>query len=82
MHQRGIIHLLPLFLVFLLAIGVLVVSVGGKNNITDRVQRVVFNKTPEPASVALTTSYENPFDSGSQYVNPFSTYKNPFDLVE
>lgn len=30
------------------------------------------------ASVDLKTTYNNPFDKDSQYVNPFQKYKNPF----
>lgn len=42
-----------------------------------------YNKRLEQAaaepSVVLTAEYENPFDKKTQYTNPFSTYKNPFD---
>lgn len=34
----------------------------------------LFNKP----SVALKTTYENPFKKETQYVNPFQKYKNPF----
>lgn len=30
-------------------------------------------------NVELQTEYKNPFSKESQYVNPFSQYKNPFD---
>jgi len=36
------------------------------------------NKTKEP-TVSLTKEYNNPFDTKTQYTNPFSNYKNPFD---
>lgn len=35
------------------------------------------NKTQ--STVSLTKEYSNPFDTKTQYVNPFSDYKNPFD---
>lgn len=35
-------------------------------------------KTKEP-TVTLTKDYDNPFDKSTQYTNPFSEYKNPFD---
>lgn len=39
-------------------------------------------KTPQASkepTVSLTKDYDNPFDKSTQYVNPFSEYKNPFD---
>lgn len=39
-------------------------------------------KTSAPSKgtkVQLKTEYSNPFDKKTQYVNPFSSYKNPFD---
>ena len=30
-------------------------------------------------TVSLTKEYNNPFEKSTQYVNPFSDYKNPFD---
>lgn len=35
-------------------------------------------KAKEP-TVTLTKDYDNPFDKSTQYTNPFSEYKNPFD---
>jgi len=31
-----------------------------------------------PSSVEIKTTYKNPFDKGTQYVNPFEKNKNPF----
>lgn len=36
-------------------------------------------KEPE---VVVNTEYQNPFDKNTQYVNPFSQYKNPFDSLK
>lgn len=40
----------------------------------------------QPASIKTTvplkTEYQNPFDKDAQYVNPFSSYKNPFDQLK
>ena len=33
---------------------------------------------PQPPKVALQTTYENPFDKETQFVNPFQENKNPF----
>jgi len=37
------------------------------------------NKETKEPTVSLTKEYDNPFDKNTQYVNPFSEYKNPFD---
>lgn len=37
------------------------------------------SQNAEVLSVALKTEYSNPFDKETQYVNPFSSKKNPFD---
>lgn len=75
--QRGIVHLLPLFLgvVVVAALGYLVIFKG-----------VVKNPLPglikTQTSVEPTATYENPLDKSSQYVNPFSEFKNPFDALK
>ena len=38
--------------------------------------------TGKNSAVAPQTDYENPFNKDSQYVNPFSEYKNPFDSLK
>lgn len=35
----------------------------------------LFKKGPK---VEVKTTYKNPFDKSTQYVNPFEKYKNPF----
>lgn len=37
---------------------------------------------PQQSNVSLKTDYKNPFDKDTQYVNPFSQYKNPFDSLK
>ena len=39
-------------------------------------------KTTETSTIKLQTAYNNPFDKSTSYVNPFSSYKNPFDNIE
>ena len=36
----------------------------------------------QKATVSLQTRYDNPFDKNTQYANPFSQYKNPFDTAK
>ena len=43
---------------------------------------VVKNPFSKELKVPLTEVYQNPFDQNTQYVNPFSEYKNPFDYLE
>lgn len=40
------------------------------------------SQAPEQSTVDLETKYDNPFDTKTQYVNPFSSYKNPFDTLK
>ncbi|MBI2621866.1 MAG: hypothetical protein HYW63_04470 [Candidatus Levybacteria bacterium] len=34
------------------------------------------------SEIAPKTTYSNPFDKSTQYVNPFFSYKNPFDNLK
>ena len=43
---------------------------------------VIKNPFSKELRVPLHAVYENPFDKETQYVNPFSEYKNPFDYLE
>lgn len=36
----------------------------------------------EVLAVELKNEYDNPFDKSAQYVNPFSSRKNPFDSMK
>ena len=77
--NKGFIHPIPLLLMVLVAglgIGYFLISKG-------------FVKNPAPSlikiptsSVELAADYKNPLDKSSQYVNPFSEFKNPFDSLQ
>ncbi len=41
-----------------------------------------FTLQSEVLAVELQKEYNNPFDKSAQYVNPFSTSKNPFDSMK
>lgn len=78
MHQKGIIALgVPVFIFLTLAIVLILVSLGVIKNPLKSL--VPTNKEP---TVSLQTKYENPFDPNAQYVNPFNSYKNPFDNLK
>lgn len=40
------------------------------------------NQSSDAVTVALKRDYQNPLDKDAQYVNPFSSYKNPFDNLK
>lgn len=71
MSQKGNIALIPLMLILLLIAAYLIYS---KTNLSQRSSSVT---TIQPQS-----SYQNPFDKTTQYTNPFSQYKNPFDNLQ
>lgn len=67
--QRGIVHLIPLLL-----IGIVIVVVY-----------LLFRNTQSSsknAEVPLKAEYQNPLTLETQYTNPFSEYKNPFDTLK
>lgn len=43
---------------------------------------VIKNPFSKKLEVPLKSAYQNPFDQKTQYVNPFSEYKNPFDYLQ
>ncbi len=53
-----------------------------ENPDTSKQAVVAVSPTPLPATVELKTEYQNPLDEKTQYVNPFSEYKNPFDELQ
>lgn len=69
MYQRGVIHLLPLLFI---AVALIAIYLAASGNLKIP---SLFKQQPK---VELKTSYENPFDKETQYVNPFENYKNPF----
>lgn len=80
--QRGVVHLLPVLLLVVAAISfVLLISFGVVQNPFENIKTPFGGKGKEP-TVSLRADYRNPFDKSNQYVNPFSTYKNPFDAIE
>lgn len=40
------------------------------------------SRSTATGNVNLQTQYQNPFDKNAQYVNPFDSYKNPFDNLK
>lgn len=88
-QQRGSKTILPIVtaLVFMV---LLIAGVGmGVNYITRQNELLTSTPIPSPsvptigpqASVQLDVQYKSPFDEKTQYVNPFSEQKNPFDQL-
>ena len=77
-RQAGIIHLvLPLLL--LLAAGFVALFYFGIIKNPFKNLPFLGQKMPK---VELKTEYKNPFKKETQYVNPFETYKNPFNVAK
>lgn len=78
MSQKGVAHILLLVLLLAgLVVGVFLVSSGNPLKLFSKASE----KKQEP-TVTLQKQYQNPFDKSAQYVNPFSSYKNPFDSLK
>lgn len=65
--KKRVILIVVILVVIGLIVGVLILNKG----------KLPAQLTGKPR-VELKTSYENPFDKNTQYVNPFKKYKNPF----
>lgn len=78
-REAGVIALaVPLLLLVIVAVAVYVlISIGIIQNPLPK--QLLPSKEP---TVELQKQYQNPFDKNTQYVNPFSKYKNPFDSLK
>ena len=78
--QKGIIHLALPILFLLILVGAALVFL-----IYFGIIKNPFGNLPfigqKSAKVSTKTEYKNPFDKGTQYINPFETYKNPFTVA-
>lgn len=82
MHQKGAIALVVPFLI-LLIIAVALFLVIQQGIIKNPFKTLpLLGIRPQEPTVVLQKQYQNPFDKSTQYVNPFSEFKNPFDLIK
>lgn len=82
MYQKGVVALgVPLLLIIIAAVAVFILISAGviQNPFPKQLQQLVPKKEP---TVSLQKQYQNPFDKNAQYINPFSSYKNPFDALK
>ena len=81
MDQKGAITLVvPLLLLIIIAAVIFVLFSQGlfKNPLS----KIPILPQSKESTVSLQKQYQNPFDKSVQYVNPFSEFKNPFDLIK
>ncbi len=79
MNQKGVIALVAPLLLLLIVAAVLFILISQK--IIKNPLKSLPGVRKEP-TVSLQTQYQNPFDKNAQYVNPFASYKNPFDALK
>jgi hypothetical protein len=83
-HHRIAVFSIVAFLIFLtIAVNVALRSATSPLTTSSSAKSAGKKSTPKKeVQVPLNTQYNNPFDKNSQYVNPFSQYKNPFDTLK
>lgn len=73
-RNKRLIIVVGLFAAIIVIIAIALLTASLKKPLTSE------NKTA--SEIQLKTEYQNPFDKKTQYVNPFSGYKNPFDQLK
>lgn len=81
MNQRGVVALAAP-LIMLLVAAVIVFILISQGLIKNPLKSVTLPGQSKEPTVSLQKQYQNPFDKNTQYVNPFSEFKNPFDLIK
>lgn len=81
MNQRGVIALAAPILM-LLVIGVVVFILISRGLVKNPLKSIQLPGQVKEPTVSLQKQYQNPFDKNTRYVNPFSTYQNPFDTLK
>ena len=80
MNQRGVVALAVLLLLLIAAAAVIFILLY--SGILKKTTLPTLPGQKKEPKVELQKQYQNPFDKNSQYVNPFSGYKNPFDALK
>lgn len=81
MNQKGTALLLaPLLILFILAAIIYIFITLGI--IKSPLKSIPLPQVKKETSVSLQKQYQNPFDKNTQYVNPFSSYQNPFETLK
>lgn len=79
MNQKGVIALAAPLLLLIAIAAVLFILISLR--IIKNPLKSLPGARKEP-TVSLQTQFINPFDKSAQYVNPFASYKNPFDALK
>lgn len=79
MREKGTIALVIPVALLIIAAVIFLVFQGVIKTSLNNINLPGSKKEP---TVTLQSQYQNPFDKSAQYVNPFSSYKNPFDLLK
>ena len=79
-NQKGFAHLLLLLVVVVIAAVALLYFLSNSTQFSKYIPESIrpFVKSTDTAPKA---EYQNPLDKESQYANPFSENKNPFDSL-
>lgn len=81
MNQKGAVILLaPILFLGISAVAAFILIYLGIIKIP--LKSISLPIAKKEVNVSLQKQYQNPFDKSAQYVNPFSQFKNPFDLVK
>lgn len=82
LNQKGTIALIPVFL--FIGVVLFLIFIANKQGYLALPSNPISNKLDSEKSNAIApdTQYQNPFDKNAQYVNPFSSYKNPFEELK
>lgn len=79
-EEKGVVHLaVPLLLLLAAAAAIFILVSSG---ILKGPKLPGLPSQKKEPTVSLQKQYQNPFDKNAQYVNPFSSYKNPFDVLK
>lgn len=80
MPSKGVAHLFPI-IVAAVFVGFLTYFLLNAENLSRKITKGREERFRE-AGIELRTAYNNPLEKETQYVNPFSDYKNPFDNLD
>ena len=82
-RQACVIHLaVPLLLLLIAAVIIFGLAAIGVIKIPLKSLPAIPGINKQEPAVSLQKQYQNPFDKNTQYINPFSTYQNPFETLK
>lgn len=82
MNQKGFAHLLPVLLIAAIVLVGVFIVLSNKITLPPSIDTALRPFNIGQKSTAPQAQYQNPLDTKSQYTNPFSSYKNPFEALK